>query len=176
LAPLTLIAGSIEAQTLLYAGQYEEALARLERNLELEPNFWHSLLIKGRALTLSGRYDEGIATLQRSLEVSGGSTESMQHLGYALAVSGRVDEALGILQCLDAAAAHSFAPKYFSAVIFCGLDEREKALDHLEASLSEREVQMTFIGVDSRWDGLRTDPRFAQIMSRMNMDFLIRSA
>jgi hypothetical protein len=49
-------------------------------------------------------------------------------------------------------------------MIHNGLGEKANALKYLEKSFHEREVQMTFIKIDTRWDGLRAEPRFQAML------------
>jgi len=53
-------------------------------------------------------------------------------------------------------------------MIYNGLGEKDEALNYLEKSFGEREVQMTFIKIDTRWDESRAEPRFIDLMRRMN--------
>ncbi len=55
-------------------------------------------------------------------------------------------------------------------MIYNGLGEREEALKYLEKSFQEREVQMAFIKIDTRWDEFRAEPRFVDLMRRMNFE------
>jgi hypothetical protein len=55
-------------------------------------------------------------------------------------------------------------------VIYNGLGEKEEALNYLEKSFAEREVQISFIKIDTRWDVLRAEPRFASIIKQMNLE------
>ena len=63
----------------------------------------------------------------------------------------------------------SAVPAYSFAMIYNGLDEREEALRYLEKSLQEREVQITFIKIDTRRDDFRAHPRFQEIMRRVGL-------
>jgi len=64
----------------------------------------------------------------------------------------------------------NYVPAYNFAMIYNGLGEREEALNYLEKSLQEREVQMKFIKIDTRWNNLRSEPRFIDLMRRMNFE------
>jgi hypothetical protein len=55
-------------------------------------------------------------------------------------------------------------------MIYNGLGERDKALEMLERTADNREGQLTFILGDSRWDSLRSEPRFQNILKRLNLD------
>jgi hypothetical protein len=54
-------------------------------------------------------------------------------------------------------------------MIYNGLGEREEALNYLEKSFQEREVLISFIKIDTRWDEFRAAPRFIEIIKRMNL-------
>lgn len=55
-------------------------------------------------------------------------------------------------------------------MIYNGLGERDEALKWLEKSHQEREWQLTFIKVETRWNEFRSDPRFAALIKRMNLE------
>ncbi len=58
---------------------------------------------------------------------------------------------------------------YNFSMIYNGLGEKGEALNYLEKSFQEREVKMTFINIDTRWNNLRSEPRFVEIIQRMNL-------
>ncbi|MEJ7860254.1 MAG: tetratricopeptide repeat protein [Pyrinomonadaceae bacterium] len=170
LDPLTLITSALEGQFLFYAGRSDEVIVRLNKTLEIDPNFWVAHNALGRVYILQKRYDEAIAALTKAKELSGGSTEPVTQLGYALAKSGRREQAQATLAELKSFAAEKFVPTYNFAMIYNGLGEREEALNYLEKSFQEREVQMAFIKIDTRWNEFRAEPRFVEIIKEMNLE------
>ncbi len=170
LDPLSLITNTLEGQFLFYAGRDGEAIARFNKTLEIEPNFWIAHNGLGRVYIRQGRYAEAIAVLTKARELSGGSTEPVTQLGYALAKSGNRERAQAILAELNSIAAENYVPAYSFAMIYNGLGEKEEALNYLEKSFGEREVQISFIKVDTRWDEFRAEPRFAKIIKQMNLE------
>ncbi len=52
-----------------------------------------------------------------------------------------------------------------------GLGEKEKAFEWLEKAYEDRSIGSTFarIKVDPIYDPLRSDPRFADLLRRMNL-------
>jgi len=170
LDPLSLITNALEGQFLFYAGRADEAIARYDKTLEIEPNFLTAHSHLGRVYTHQGRYTEAIAALTKAKELSAGSTEPVMQLGYALAKSGNREQAQATLADLKSLAAKRHVPAYNFAMIYNGLSEEGEALNYLEKSFEEREVQLTFIKVDTRWDELRAEPRFFDLMRRMNFE------
>ena len=55
-------------------------------------------------------------------------------------------------------------------MIYNGLGEKAEALNYLEKSFQEREVQIMFIKIDTRWDDVRSEPRFVEITKRINLE------
>ncbi len=168
LDPLSLITNTLEGQFLFYAGRDTEAIDRLRKTLEIEPNFWAAHNGLGRVYISQKRYDEAIAELNKAIELSGGSTEPVTQLGYALAKLGNREKAQATLADLKSLAAKRHVPAHNFAMIYNGLGEKNEALNYLEKSFQEREVQMTFIKIDTRWDWLRAEPRFAEVIKQMN--------
>jgi hypothetical protein len=112
---------------------------------------------------------EAIQAFTRARELSRGATEAVTQLGYALARSGKRAAAEGVLAELSAAPSGRYIPAYTFAMIHSGLVHREEALRALEQSVDQREVQATFLKVDTRWDWLRTEPRFVRLLKRLNL-------
>ncbi|MDQ3042120.1 MAG: hypothetical protein M3R11_07035 [Acidobacteriota bacterium] len=108
--------------------------------------------------------------MTKAKELSGGSTEPTTQLGYALAKSGNREQAQATLEELKSFAKNSYVPAYNFAMIYDGLGETEEALGYLEKSFDEREVHMAFIKIDTRWNNLRSEPRFVDLMRRMNFE------
>ncbi len=170
LDPLSLITNTLEGHFLFYGGRESEAIARYNKTLEIEPNFWIAHGGLGRVYISQGHYAEAIAELNKAREFSRGSTEPITQLGYALAKSGNRKQAQATLAELKSLAAENFVPAYSFAMIYNGLGEKEEALNYLEKSFQEREVQISFIKIDTRWDELRSESRFVEIIKRMNLE------
>ena len=167
LDPLSLLTNALEGQFLFYAGHDDEAILRLRKSLEIEPDFWIAHNILGRVYARQGRYDEAIGEFRKAIEFAGGANEPVTQLGYALAKSGRREQAKETLKELKVSATKSYVPAYNFAVIYNGLGDKEQALKYLEKSFQEREVQITFIKIDTRWNEMHDDPRFQSLMQRL---------
>ena len=170
LDPLSLITNTLEGQFLFYAGRSDEAFDQYKKTLEIEPNFWSAHNGLARVHIRQKRWEEAIAALTKAKELSGGSTEPITQMGYALAKSGNREGAQATLEELKSLAKENYVPAYSFAIIYNGLDDREAALNYLEKSFAEREVQITFIKIDTRWDEFRAEPRFVEIIKRMKLE------
>jgi hypothetical protein len=57
---------------------------------------------------------------------------------------------------------------YWMALIYAGLRENDAAFLWLEVAREERSPMLTFLKTDPRMDSLRSDPRFNDVLRRMN--------
>jgi len=169
LDPLSLRINFLEAQFLFYAGRSGEALARMNKTFELDPNFAVAHNWLGRIYLQQQMYAEAIAAFNKAKQLSD-NIEPIPQIGYAQAVSGGREQARATLEELKQLSVKQYVPAYNFAMIYNGLGERDEALRWLEKSYQEREAHLTFIKVDTRWDSFRSDPRFAAIIERMNLE------
>ncbi len=168
--PLSLIINALEGQFLFYAGREPEAIERLNKTLEIEPNFWVAHINLAKIYINQKRFDEAIKEARIADELSGGNSETLSLLGYAQAQSGQTGEARSTLEKLKSAATAQYSPDYNIALIHNGLGEREEALNSLEKAFQSRDVRLTLLKIDPKWNDLRGDPRFVELMRRMNFD------
>ena len=167
LDPLSLRHNAVEGQILFFAGRPDEALERLRQTIDLDPNFWLAQLFISRVYTEKGMHAEAVAAAQKAGDVSGNS-QSIAYRAYALARSGRRAEARALLDELSRLSETTYVPPYNFAVVYNGLGETAKALDHLEKGFAEKDGRMIFLSVEPMWNDLRGDPRFRALLARMN--------
>ena len=161
---------ALEGLFLLHAGQTDEAVARLQKTLELDSNYRLANMFAARAYIEKGMFAEAVAVTRKARELSAVSSEPIAFGAYALARSGKVTEAQAALDELLKLSTERYVPPYHFALIYNALGEREKALDYLEKAFTERDVRMVFLKVEPKWNNLRGDSRFQDLMRRMNFE------
>ena len=160
---------TLESQFLLFADLKADSLRTIKTTLEIDPDFWVALNQLGRIYIDLQQYDRAIVELTKASRIAPESCEPPMQIGYALAVSDHREQALELLSNLQHRSKEHFVPFYSFAMIYNGLHEREKALEMLESAVDNRESQLIFILGDRRWDNLRSEPRFRNILRRMNL-------
>ena len=114
-----------------------------------------------------GMFPEDIAEARKARELSGVSTQPIALLGYALAKSGKQAEARAEIEGLLKLSTERYVPPYSIAFIYNGLDERDKALAWLERGYEQRDPKMVFLKVEPKWNNLRNDPHFQDLLRRV---------
>ena len=64
-------------------------------------------------------------------------------------------------------AGRKFVTPYGVALVYAGLAENDAAFVWLNKAFEERSHWLVWLRLDPRWNGLRLDPRFAELVSRM---------
>jgi DNA-binding winged helix-turn-helix (wHTH) protein/TolB-like protein/Tfp pilus assembly protein PilF len=166
------IAGALEGQYLALARRYPEAVAALDAVLELEPAYWQAHVMRAYPLLELGRFEEARASCDEAYLLSGGHSYALTLKGYALARLGRDAEAEAVLRQLQDRSRERYVPPHHLALLSRALGDTTASFAHLERAVQERDVYLTFLGVDPKWDDLRGDPRFDGLLARLHLSGL----
>ena len=169
LDPLNLRTNALEGVMLINAGRPDEALARLRQTVELDPTYWFARQYAASAYIEKAMFAEAVAEARKAKELSGVSTRPIAFLGYALARSGKRGEARAELKRLLKLSAERYVSPYNIAMIYNGLGEREETLAWLERGFRQREPRMVFLKAEPKWNNLRDDPRFRDLVLRVGL-------
>ncbi len=124
--PGLVVGWDISANILMQGGEYDEALARYERFLHLDPQSpWRTWVLPsmGCCLVAMGRFNEAIAPAKEGLQIGPNNPWGAAELIAALAHSGRVDEAREVLAQFDPRQAGVFRTTQFGPKLTGLIDE-----------------------------------------------------
>jgi TolB-like protein/Tfp pilus assembly protein PilF len=167
--PLSLIVSSVVGRGFYYARQFDRAIGELEKSLELDPNFAQTHLYLGWAYEQKARYEDAIAEFHKGVTLSGGESEMAGALGHAYAVSGKQGEAEKTLVALKERSRQHYIAPFDIAVIYVGLGSKDSTFDWLGKAYEDRSTWLTWLKVDPRFDGIRDDARYRNLMRRMGL-------
>jgi TolB-like protein len=168
LDPLSININITYTGILWWKRQWQPAFERCRKILELDPNFATMRWILANLYQSSGEFEEAIAERKHDIEISGGHPLFVSELGDSYAAAGRREEALQVVQELQQLSKHRYVMAYWMALIYAGLNDRDKAFDWLHLAREERSPMLAFLKADPRIDNLRSDPRYVQILKQMN--------
>ena len=89
-------------------------------------------------------------------------------LGRAYAISGRKDEAEIMLQKLQDKGKSEYVLPMYLAMLYGDCGNTDEAFRWLEQVYQERHYGMFSLRIPSSWEPLRLDPRFGDLLERMN--------
>jgi serine/threonine-protein kinase len=168
--PVNLVYNAQKGQILFFAGRDDEALSVLKTTAEMDNNFWLVPLFMSRIYLKKGMWDDALAAATTASEITHGNAEAVATVGYAHAKAGRIDAARAVIRDLENRASTRYVPLYGVAAIYAALGERNTALDLLDRSFENRDALLVFLKVDLKWDDMRSEPRFIELMRKMNLN------
>jgi len=178
-----------------WVGRYQESVAEARRAIEINPLSPAPYVILGMAYYFGRRYDEALPQIQKVQQIAPSEVthlvlgwvyrekgmyeqaveellqargaHKLGHLGNTYARMGRGEEAHIAIQKLNEESNQNVV-SYAVAIVYAGLGEKERAFEWLERAYKAHDIDMTFLKVDPALDPLRSDPRFQDLLRRMN--------
>ena len=164
LDPLSVPINIDRAYILHYNDRNEEALRWVRLALEMNPKFVPGYFWLGRIYTSQGRYADAETALEHIGPLRTWAP-AMAVRGYLYAKAGRVDKARTVLaEFDDLVRQRRYASSYAIAVVYAGLGDRERVFSYLDDALRERSHWLVWLKRDARWNDVRADRRFQNLV------------
>ena len=113
---------------------------------------------------------EALAAFQKSEEILGDNpSPALAEEARVYALSGRRADALRTLDQLQALSGHAQVSKFVLATVYAALGDKDQTFARLNQAFDDRAFMLGFLKVDPEFDPLRTDPRFQELLRKMNL-------
>jgi serine/threonine protein kinase/Tfp pilus assembly protein PilF len=159
LDPLSLIINTDLGRVLMWARQYDDAIEQLNHTLEINPDFSIAHEHLTWVYSQIGMYEQAIVHSERWSSLENRYLELPTVLRYLLA--GNRVEAKNLVGDADG---------YWSLLVYPILDENDLAFDQLRQLVETQNVAAAFAAMLPQLDPLRDDPRFQDLLRRMNLE------
>ncbi len=169
LDPLSSIITMSHGWTAMFQGQHEWALREYRKTTDFDPDFHVAHWMASWCMTELGRHDEAVASVTKAIEASKGLLVCYASLARAHALAGRKDEARRVLAELEAKSPARFVEPLDVALAYEALGERDTAFAWFDRAFRERSHWLVAMGVDPRFDSLRGDARFVELMKKVGV-------
>ena len=168
LDPTNLIVNSEYGWSFYIRRQYDEAIAQYRKTLELDPNFVLASAWVAQAYEQKGMYADALAELERAQEIENWYWLTAE-VGCVNALTGKRDEAERIIAELSARSAHEYIDEAEIAYICVALGDYDQAFSWLEKGYQSRAGGLPWIIMEPKFDPIRSDPRFDELVRRMGL-------
>jgi TolB-like protein/cytochrome c-type biogenesis protein CcmH/NrfG len=169
LDPVSPLFNTVRAEIYYHARNYDAAIAQARRTTEQYPNYWLAYIWLGSALREKKMYKDALEQFSQGRKLSGDHPVMLALYGHALALSGDAAGARKVLVDLKRLAQSRYVSSLYFAAVYTGLGENRTALDWLDRAYKERNDRLVYLGADPMADPLRSDPRFAQLLSKIGL-------
>ena len=123
----------------LHSRRFDEAITQSLKAVAMDPNLEVARTGLGRAYLGKKMYEQALSEFEKVVTLAGGvATGPDTYLGYTFAVMGRTADALVKLEVLQERYRQRTASAYDVALLYAGLNDRDRAMEWLEKAIMER--------------------------------------
>jgi serine/threonine-protein kinase len=146
----------------LYARRYDLAIETLKKTIEKFPEAGDASFYLGSAYFLKSMYDQALGIFQK-IDAAGG-------LGVVYAKMGRRAEAQKIINELVDRSKKEIVSAYDVARLYFSIGDVDQGFNWLYRAYAERGQSVYLAKVDPFLDSIRSDPRYSDLLRKMNLD------
>ena len=146
-----------------------EAAKKLGRRAaELDPTYFFPVMIDGWTDLEMGKFREAIPALKKAKAMESPPFVTA-YLAFAYGAAGDRASAMAEFADLKKMSRDGTVLPFNLALVYLGLGDRARALDNLELALAADSQMMPWIGRDTIFDPIRSEPRFVALLSKMGV-------
>jgi DNA-binding winged helix-turn-helix (wHTH) protein/tetratricopeptide (TPR) repeat protein len=150
-----------------YTGRYDEAIKQLESVLTMSRDFSPDHLWLGRSYQQIGRFNDALTEFRQVEQSVPEWPVAIAARGFVEGAAGRPQEAEAVLTELQEVAKRRFVTAYGVALVHAGIGDSEASLTWLDRAFAERSHWLVWLRLDPRFDHLRANPRFSELLDRI---------
>ena len=148
------------------ARQYDRSIEHLRGAVGAFPDFIQIYATLGMAYEAKGMHRESVEILEKAMRLTGGAPSIAALLAHTRAGAGDPSEARRLLNRFKQRT--RITPILF-ALLYMDLGDKDHAFEWFETGIREHSGFIDEIGAEPMYDRLRSDPRFAALLRKMNL-------
>jgi TolB-like protein/Tfp pilus assembly protein PilF len=168
LDPLSLVIAVDNGQILYYSRQYDLALTKFRAVREVDENFRPGLMVA--PYEQKGMFADAMTELRTWPGSRSDSPYYWSMLAYLYGRTGKAVQARRALAKLEEMNRHRPIDPAIVSWAYLGIGDNDHALSWLEKAYAQHSNAMTTLKVEPRYDVLRSDPRFQDLMRRVGLN------
>ncbi len=155
--------------TYLMMRNYDQAIPAAHKALEMDPDFLLAHRVTALAYMYEGNYPQALEEFQKAVDLTHGDPVARAYLARGYAYSGERDKAQQTIDDLVRLSQLQYIPPTEIAADYAALGNTDSAMQWLEKAYNERASALPYIKVDRAYDPLRSDPRFIDLLHKLNL-------
>ena len=152
-----------------WARAYDDAEQLCLRALEEHPDFWYAHYQLGLIYEAQRRFHDALQKQRDAINcVEGPTSLTLAAQARAAALAGERGQAQQLL-AQACSAPRGMLASFHVASVHAALGDHGRAFAALENACAAQDLWMAYVAVDPRMDDLRSDSRFARVLSKLNL-------
>ena len=168
LDPLNSLFRGHYAMDLMHARRYDDAIAVIRDTLKTSPNDLIALSTLRSAYHMKHMYTEALEAWKASYAARGDQAAE-EALARGFKEGGYSRALQRAAETLAARSRTAYVPAWQIGTLYTRAGMKDEALEWLEKAYQAHDPNMPYISVDPIFDILRDDPRFKELLHRMNL-------
>jgi adenylate cyclase len=154
---------------LLYAGDFDAAIAQGTEAFEIDEKYGRGYVFVGSAYLAKGEAEQALDWFQRgqSIDTAVRSYDAM--IVRALAALNRREEADEILTRLENESRQQYVRAEYLAMGHAAVGNLDRAFEALERAYQTRSAGLIYLHLDPGYEPLRGDPRYKELLQRIGL-------
>jgi tetratricopeptide (TPR) repeat protein len=148
--------------------QYDQAIDQCQKALRIDPDFVVAHDYLGAAYLRKGQFKEALGEFAKCRQLDN-VPWYLAHLASAQAAAGNQTEARSLLTQLKELSKQRYIAPECHFLVYVALDDKDEAFAWLKRMYEVRSGYPLRLKVQPELDSLRTDPRFAEWLRRLNL-------
>jgi len=152
-----------------YRRDYDGAITQLRQTLSVSPKFPLAHLWLGRAYQQKKMFAEAIDEFNKTDNALPDWIVTIAGTGNVYGEWGKREDAGQILNRLSQLSRQKYVTPYGVALVYVGMDDKDQAFAWLNKAYEGRNHWLVWLNRDPRWDRIRSDPRFTDLLRRVGL-------
>lgn len=169
LEPSSLVASDNLSQIYLALGEADAAVDQARRTVELDSQFGFGWWDLTYAQIKKGQYADALVSVAKAVEILKRNNRSLVCLGVANAAAGRRSEAMAIVKEIEERYQNNQADATEVAAVYAGLEDKDQAFVWLNKAFTDKSSLLADLRAEFPFASLRDDPRYKDLLKRMNL-------
>ena len=168
ISPQSAVLATAMANVLFLAGRYDEAIEECRRAMELDSGAVSVHTVLRWCYEKKRMHREALAAFEEERVFAGDTPTTRLKRASVLAAVNRCEEARMVLNEVIERRPAQWVSAYEIAIVYSRLRDKDSAFRWLEQAEREHAIGFTFVRVDPRLEGLRSDPRFDSLLQSID--------
>jgi tetratricopeptide (TPR) repeat protein len=169
LDPFSIVFNRVYGGLLISARRFDEAIEQYRNTIELDPNVLMSHNGLGRAYEAKGMYDQAVEEYLTAFGMEGLPPEAVTKMKEVYTKSGRNAFVQAALNLNLAKSKTSDIRPFRMAGLYARLGQKDETIAWLARAYDERDPELQYLSVNFEFDGVRSDPRFVDLVRRIGL-------
>jgi len=166
--PVSPVVSTTLPHSYYFARRLDPAMEYLRKSLDLDPHHFLLHLRLAQVYIAKHMHQQAIEEMQKAVSDSGRSTEALTGLAQAYAAARMTGPMQQVIDELTRGADTRYVSAYNVAKIYASLGDKTPTFAWLEKAYDEHNPDLIELKREPCFDGMRSDPRFAGLLRRMN--------